>query len=103
MAGVTRDTVQRAIQAAKQEGKSRLRITFKKNSAIAVNFLLLLAEQGQFSLTPDDEPWLKVVASRCHWDNIGQRTTTITLTDNFREYCFSVNLALALEAIEVVE
>jgi len=83
-------------------GSRKVKITFKREATIEVNYLLVMARSGIIQLNNGDEMTFMAVSQSKDWGGDRNRTTTLTLTDQFDENWFVGRMDHALEKIEAV-
>ena len=96
-----REQILKAVQEA-LAGSLEVRITFKETGKAGVVYLMGMVRNGIVSLSDRDLLTLSAVAQTIDWDNAGDRTVIVTLTEKFDRDWFVGRMYRELEKIEIV-
>lgn len=80
----------------------RVKITFDKDCAFDVNYLIGMVEGGIVKVSQSDYAILLAVSASKDWGSERNRTVELELTDKFNEDWFVDRLARPLDKIEIV-
>lgn len=102
MNALMNDKITKAVEKA-LAGSRKVKITFKREAAGEVSYLLGMLNSGIVSLNnSDDQMTLLAVNQSRNWHSDRDRTVALTLTEKFDQEWFTSRMYRALEKIEFV-
>jgi len=79
-------------------GERKLRITFKEQAMVDLNYLFGMENSGIVIVDPSDKVVLDTVLATGDWEFDANRTMTVTLTETFDESWFLDRMERSVES-----